>query len=86
MLIKMWYNQYNEKSHRLILTININLFVEKNMVQCLIDNKICSNTNKRCKICRFDDCKEVLNMTEEVQKYEEKYKLNKLREELPERL
>ena len=56
------------------------------MVQCLIANKICSNTNKRCKICRFDDCKEVLNMTEEVQKYEEKYKLNKLREELPERL
>lgn len=38
---------------------------EQSMIQCLINNKICSNTNKRCKNCVFDECKEVINMNEE---------------------
>lgn len=54
------------------------------MIPCLEDNKICSNTNKKCKECVFDECKEVINMNEEIQKYEDLDKLDKLNKELPE--
>lgn len=54
------------------------------MIQCLINNKICPNTNKKCKNCVFDDCKEVINMEEEQMKYERKDKLNKIKKQLPE--
>ena len=47
------------------------------MIQCLIDNKICPNGNKKCK---------VLDMIEEEQKYNEKWKLKQIKSELPERL
>ena len=32
------------------------------MLDCMITNKICSNQNKKCKICKFDTCKEVIEM------------------------
>lgn len=54
------------------------------MIPCLKDNKVCSNTNKRCKECVFDECKEVIKMEEEIQKYEDLDKLEKLNKELPE--
>lgn len=54
------------------------------MIQCLINNKICSNANKRCKNCVFDECKEVINMNEEIQKYEDLENMRKLKKELPE--
>ena len=54
------------------------------MVQCLKDNKVCSNTNKKCKECVFDECKEVINMNEEIQKYEDLENMRKLKKELPE--
>lgn len=54
------------------------------MVQCLKDNKVCSNTNKKCKECVFDECKEVINMNEEEQKYEDLENMRKLKKELPE--
>ena len=54
------------------------------MIPCLKDNKVCSNTNKRCKECVFDECKEVIKMDEEIQKYEDLDKLEKLNKELPE--
>ena len=54
------------------------------MIQCLIDNKICPNGNKKCKVCKFDSCEEVLNMIEEEQKYNEKWKLKQIKSELPE--
>ena len=54
------------------------------MIPCLKDNKVCSNTNKRCKECVFDECKEVIKMDEEIQKYEDLEKLDKLNKELPE--
>lgn len=54
------------------------------MIQCLINNKICSNTNKRCKNCVFDECKEVINMNEEEQKYEDIENMRRLKKELPE--
>lgn len=56
------------------------------MEQCLIDNKICPNGNKKCKVCKFDSCEEVLDMIEEEQKYNEKWKLKQIKSELPERL
>lgn len=52
------------------------------MIPCLKDNKVCSNTNKRCKECVFDECKEVIKMDEEIQKYEDLDKLEKLNKEL----
>lgn len=54
------------------------------MVQCLIDNKICSNENKKCKVCKFDSCEEALNMNEEEQKYEDLENMRKLKKDLPE--
>lgn len=54
------------------------------MVQCLIGNKICPNGNKKCKVCKFDSCEEVLEMIEEEQKYNEKWKLKQIKSELPE--
>lgn len=54
------------------------------MIPCLKDNKVCSNTNRRCKECVFDECKEVIKMDEEIQKYEDLDKLDKLNKELPE--
>lgn len=54
------------------------------MVQCLIDNKICSNKNKKCKVCKFDSCEEALNMIEEEQKYKDNDKLKQIKKELPE--
>lgn len=54
------------------------------MIQCLINNKICSNANKRCKNCVFDECKEVINMNEEEQKHKDNDKLKQIKNELPE--
>ena len=54
------------------------------MIQCLIDNKICPNRNKKCKVCKFDTCEEALNMIEEEQKYEDNYKLKQIKNSLPE--
>ena len=54
------------------------------MIPCLKDNKVCSNTNKRCKECVLDECRKVINMIEEEQKYEDLDKLDKLNKELPE--
>ena len=59
---------------------------EQNMEQCLIDNKVCPNGNKKCKVCKFDSCEEVLNMIEEEQKYEDNWKLKQIKDSLPERL
>lgn len=52
------------------------------MIPCLKDNKICSNTNRRCKECVFDECGKVINMIEEEQKYEYLDKLERLNKEL----
>lgn len=54
------------------------------MEQCLIDNKVCPNGNKKCKVCKFDSCEEVLNMIEEEQKYEDNWKLKQIKDSLPE--
>ena len=54
------------------------------MIQCLIDNKICPNGNKKCKVCKFDSCEEVLDMIDEEQKYADNDKIKQIKSELPE--
>lgn len=54
------------------------------MLPCIKSKEVCSNTNKRCKECVFDECKEVINMNEEIQKYEDLENMRKLKKELPE--
>lgn len=54
------------------------------MLKCLEINKICSESNRKCKTCKLDSCKETMKLIEEVEKDEEKKILNKLYKELPE--
>ena len=54
------------------------------MLPCIKSKEVCSNTNKKCKECVFDECKEVINMNEEIQKYEDLENMRKLKKELPE--
>lgn len=53
------------------------------MEQCLIDKKICSNTNRKCKICKLDTCRGVLKMIEDEQYYEDLDRLRRIKQELP---
>lgn len=52
------------------------------MEQCLIDNKICSEQNKKCKNCKLDDCRRTIRMIEDEQKWIDKDNLEKLRDKL----
>lgn len=54
------------------------------MEQCLIDNKICSEQNRKCKNCKLDDCRRTIQMIEDEQKWIDKNNLEKLRNRLPE--
>ena len=52
------------------------------MEQCLIDNKICSVRNKKCKVCKLDDCKKALIMLEEEEAMRNKTREDRLKDEL----
>lgn len=54
------------------------------MEKCLIDNKVCSEQNKKCKECKLDSCKEVLQMIEDEQKWIDIGYMNRLKKNLPE--
>lgn len=54
------------------------------MEQCLIDNKVCSEQNRKCKNCKLNDCRRTEQMIEDQQKYIDKENLKKLRNKLPE--
>lgn len=54
------------------------------MEQCLIDNKICSEQNRKCKVCELNDCRRTVQMIEDEQKWIDKDNLEKLRSKLPE--
>lgn len=58
----------------------------KSMEQCLIDNKVCSEQNKKCKVCKLDKSKEVIQMIEDEQRYIDISYMEKLKRSLPERL
>lgn len=53
------------------------------MEQCLIDNKICSEQNRKCKVCKLDDCRRTVQMIEDEQKWIDKDNLKKLKQKLP---
>ncbi len=53
------------------------------MEQCLIDNKVCSEQNRKCKVCKLNSCQEVEQMIEDEQKWIDKSNLEKLKKELP---
>ena len=49
-------------------------------MECLIINKICSSSNKKCKSCKLEDCKNTFNIIEKEEKMlfeTEKSKFNK---------
>ncbi len=53
------------------------------MEECLITKKLCSSINQKCKVCKLDDCKEVLRMIDEEERKIEERKLEKLKRRLP---
>lgn len=53
---------------------------------CLETNKICGEQNRKCKECKLNECKEVIKMIEEQEKYEDRYRLKCIKAQLPERL
>lgn len=53
------------------------------MEECLITNKICPVSNKKCKECKLDSCKEVLEMIRIQEERKDKKEREKLEKELP---
>lgn len=54
------------------------------MELCLIDNKVCPATNKRCKNCSLEDCKRTIEMIETQEEREDKWKRKLINVQLPE--
>lgn len=52
-------------------------------MECLKTKEVCPNNAKKCKVCKWDNCKEVLNMIEFLNKTEEQRKEERLRANLP---
>lgn len=53
------------------------------MEKCLETGKICSNSNKLCKNCKLDECKETIKMIDKLENKEYKEKINKIKAQLP---
>lgn len=54
------------------------------MEKCLIDNKVCPATNKRCKNCSLEDCKRIIEMIEIQEERDSKWKRKLIDVQLPE--
>ena len=54
------------------------------MEQCLIDNKVCSVQGQKCKECKLDDCRKVIEMIETQEEREDKWKRKLINVQLPE--
>lgn len=54
------------------------------MEQCLIDNKVCAVQGQRCKDCKLDDCRKVIEMIETQEEKEIKRKKKLIEVQLPE--
>lgn len=54
------------------------------MEQCLIDNKVCPATNKRCKNCSLEDCKRIIETIEIQEERDSKWKRKLINVQLPE--
>lgn len=53
------------------------------MEQCLIDNNICPEQNRRCDVCKLNSCAEVMKMLDDELKYIDKSNLENLNKMLP---
>lgn len=56
------------------------------MEQCLIDNKVCAVQGQKCKDCKLDDCRKVIEMIETQEESEDNWKRKLIDVQLPERL
>ena len=54
-------------------------------MECLITDKICSNSNKKCKVCMLDSCKGVIKIMDMQERKEQEIKMSRLKRELPDK-
>ncbi len=54
------------------------------MEKCLLDNKICSIQEQRCKKCKLDDCRRTIEMIEIQEEIENNSKRNLINKQLSE--
>ena len=53
------------------------------MEKCLETNIVCSNSNKQCKNCKLDDCKNTFKMIDRLENKEYDFKIEKIKAQLP---
>lgn len=53
------------------------------MEKCLETNIICSNSNKQCKNCKLDECKNTFKMIDRLENKEHDFKIEKIKAQLP---
>lgn len=54
------------------------------MEKCLIDNKVCAVQGQKCKDCKLDDCRKVIEMIETQEESEDNWKRKLIDVQLPE--
>ena len=54
------------------------------MEKCLIDNKVCAVRGQKCKDCKLDDCRKVIEMIETQEESEDNWKRKLIDVQLPE--
>ena len=54
------------------------------MEECLLNNKVCSLQGQKCKDCKLDDCRRVIEMIETQEDREEQWKRKLINIQLPE--
>ena len=54
------------------------------MLECIRTNMICSEKDKKCKVCKLDSCKEVMQMLNIQEKHTNKELEERLIKNLPE--
>ena len=54
------------------------------MEKCLIDNKVCSIQEQRCKKCKLDNCTEIKQMIKKHKEIENNIKVNSINKQLSE--
>lgn len=53
------------------------------MEKCLETNVVCSNSNKQCKNCKLDECKNTFKMIDRLENKEYDFKIEKIKAQLP---
>ena len=54
-------------------------------MECLKTNKICSSSNRKCKVCFLDECRRTLDMIDTQERIIKQEQLERLNRYLPER-